>query len=127
MNEAKISPEKAGRKATLLGLFVNAFLILLKFFAGIFGSSQALIADAVHSISDLFTDAVVLLGIKIGRKPPDKEHHFGHARIETLASAIVGLALIGTAVYLGIDAALNIHLAMACVMCKHDVISINRY
>jgi len=109
MNEAKISPEKAGRKATLLGLFVNAFLILLKFFAGIFGSSQALIADAVHSISDLFTDAVVLLGIKIGRKPPDKEHHFGHARIETLASAIVGLALIGTAVYLGIDAALNIH------------------
>ena len=109
MNETKISPEKAGRKATLLGLFVNAFLILLKFFAGIFGGSQALIADAVHSISDLFTDAVVLLGIKIGRKPPDKEHHFGHARIETLASAIVGLALIGTAVYLGIDAALNIH------------------
>ena len=109
MNATKISPEKAGRKATLLGLFVNAFLILLKFFAGIFGGSQALIADAVHSISDLFTDAVVLLGIKIGRKPPDNEHHFGHARIETLASAIVGLALIGTAVYLGIDAALNIH------------------
>jgi cation diffusion facilitator family transporter len=109
MNKAKISPEKAGRKVTLLGLFVNAFLILLKFFAGIYGGSQALIADAVHSISDLFTDAVVLLGIKIGRKPPDKEHHFGHARIETLASAIVGLALIGTAVYLGIEAALNIH------------------
>ena len=109
MNEAQISPEKAGRKVTLLGLLVNAFLILLKFFAGIFGGSQALIADAVHSVSDLFTDAVVLLGIKIGRKPPDKEHHFGHARIETLASAIVGLALIGTAVYLGIDAALNIH------------------
>ncbi len=109
MNEAEISPEKAGRKVTLLGLLVNAFLILLKFFAGIFGGSQALIADAVHSVSDLFTDAVVLLGIKIGRKPPDKEHHFGHARIETLASAIVGLALIGTAVYLGIDAALNIH------------------
>jgi cation diffusion facilitator family transporter len=109
MNETKISPEKAGRKVTLLGLFVNAFLILLKFFAGIFGGSQALIADAVHSISDLFTDAVVLFGIKIGRKPPDKEHHFGHARIETLASAIVGIALIGTAVYLGIDAALNIH------------------
>ena len=109
MNATKISPEKAGRKATLLGLFVNAFLILLKFIAGIFGDSQALIADAVHSVSDLFTDAVVLFGIKIGRKPPDKEHHFGHARIETLASAIVGLALIGTAVYLGIDAALNIH------------------
>ena len=109
MTESKTSSAKAGRKVTLLGLFVNAFLILLKFFAGIFGGSQALIADAVHSVSDLFTDAVVLLGIKIGRKPPDKEHHFGHARIETLASAIIGLALIGTAVYLGIDAALNIH------------------
>jgi cation diffusion facilitator family transporter len=100
---------KAGRKVTLLGLFINIFLILLKFSAGIIGDSQALIADAVHSISDLFTDAVVLLGIKIGGKPPDEEHHFGHARIETLASAIVGLALIGTAVYLGIEAALNIH------------------
>jgi cation diffusion facilitator family transporter len=52
---------------------------------------------------------VVLVGIKIGRKPPDEEHHFGHARIETLASAILGLALIGTALYLGIDAALNIY------------------
>ncbi len=109
MTESKTSSAKAGRNATLLGLFVNAFLILLKFIAGIFGNSQALIADAVHSVSDLFTDAVVLFGIKIGRKPPDKEHHFGHARIETLASAIVGLALIGTAVYLGIEAALNIH------------------
>ena len=109
MNETKISSEKAGRAVTLLGIFVNVFLIVLKFFAGIFGGSQALIADAVHSISDLFTDAVVLFGIKIGRKPPDEEHHFGHARIETLASAIVGLALIGTAVYLGIEAALNIH------------------
>jgi cation diffusion facilitator family transporter len=109
MIETKQSPERAGRKVTLLGLFVNTFLILLKFSAGIIGDSQALIADAVHSISDLFTDAVVLFGIKIGRKPPDKEHHFGHARIETLASAIVGLALIGTAVYLGFDAALNIH------------------
>ena len=109
MTESEISSEKAGRKVTLLGLFLNTFLILLKFSAGIIGDSQALIADAVHSISDLFTDAVVLLGIKIGGKPPDEEHHFGHARIETLASAIVGLALIGTAVYLGFDAASNIH------------------
>jgi len=109
MTESEISSVKAGRKVTLLGLFINTFLILLKFSAGIFGDSQALIADAVHSISDLFTDAVVLVGIKIGRKPPDEEHHFGHARIETLASAIIGLALIGTAVYLGFDAALNIH------------------
>jgi cation diffusion facilitator family transporter len=109
MTDSNASSAKAGRKATVLGVFVNTFLILLKFLAGIFGDSQAMIADAVHSVSDLFTDVVVLFGIKIGRKPPDKEHHFGHARIETLASAIVGLALIGTAIYLGIEAALNVY------------------
>ena len=109
MNEALKSSQKEGRKVTLLGFYANAFLILLKLLTGVFGGSQALIADAIHSISDLFTDAVVLFGIKMGRKPPDKEHHFGHARIETLASAIVGLALIVTAVYLGIESALNIY------------------
>ncbi len=100
---------RAGRSVTLMGAVVNAFLIILKFSAGIFGKSQALIADAVHSISDLFTDAVVLLGLRMGRKPPDDEHHFGHARVETLASAVVGLALIATAVYLGIQAVLNLY------------------
>ncbi|MGD8292205.1 MAG: cation diffusion facilitator family transporter [Desulfobacterales bacterium] len=109
MNQALISSGKEGRKVTLIGFFANALLILLKFLTGIFGGSQALIADAIHSISDLFTDAVVLFGIKMGRKPPDKEHHFGHARIETLASAVIGLALIVTAVYLGIESALNIY------------------
>ncbi len=100
---------KAGRSVTLVGALVNAILILLKLFAGILGHSQALIADAVHSISDLFTDVVVLLGLRVGRKAPDEEHPFGHARIETLASAIVGMALIGTALYLGIESALNIY------------------
>jgi cation diffusion facilitator family transporter len=100
---------KAGRSVTLVGVLVNAFLILFKFLAGVFGQSQALIADAVHSISDLFTDFVVLLGLRIGRKPPDERHHFGHARIETLASSIVGLALIATALYLGIKGIWNIH------------------
>jgi len=109
MQETMETSAVAGRKVTLVGVIVNAFLILLKLAAGIFGSSQALIADAVHSISDLFTDAVVLVGIKISHKPPDKTHHFGHARLETLASSIVGLALIGTALYLGITASLTIY------------------
>ena len=76
---------------------------------GVFGQSQALIADAVHSVSDLFTDVVVLLGLKIGRKGPDQEHPYGHGRIETLASAIVGMALIATALYLGIQASFSIY------------------
>lgn len=99
----------AGRKVTLVGVLVNTFLILFKLVTGIFGSSQALIADAVHSFSDLFTDVVVLIGIKISQKPPDKTHHFGHARIETLASTIVGMALIGTALYIGVNASLTIY------------------
>jgi len=99
----------AGKKVTLVGVLVNTFLILLKLVAGIFGSSQALIADAVHSFSDLFTDVVVLIGLKISSKPPDKTHHFGHARIETLASTIVGMALIVTALYIGIEASLTIY------------------
>jgi len=109
MLESKTQSAKAGMSVTLVGVLVNAFLIIFKFLAGVFGQSQALIADAVHSISDLFTDFVVLLGLRIGRRAPDEEHHFGHARIETLASAIVGLALIATALYLGIKASWNIY------------------
>ena len=99
----------AGKSVTLIGALVNAILILLKFIAGILGHSQALVVDAVHSISDLFTDAVVLVGLKMGRRAPDETHHFGHARIETMASAMVGLALIATALYLGIKAAWAIY------------------
>ena len=101
--------DRAGQRVTWVGAVANTLLIVLKFVAGILGHSQALIADAVHSVSDLFTDAIVLLGLRIGRKAPDEEHPFGHARIETLASAIVGIALIATALYLGIEAALNIY------------------
>lgn len=104
----------AGRRVTVVGILVNTFLIVVKFSAGILGHSQALIADAVHSFSDLFTDIVVLFGIQIGRKPPDADHPFGHARIETLASAVVGLALIVTALYIGIKAASNIYNHTEC-------------
>ena len=107
--EDRSEPIKAAKSVTLAGVFVNAFLIVFKFLAGILGQSQALIADAVHSISDLFTDIVVLLGLKMGRKAPDEKHQFGHGRVETLASAVVGLALIATALYLGIEACWNIY------------------
>lgn len=109
MSEATGESARAGRSVTVAGALVNTFLIFLKFATGIIGNSQALVADAVHSISDLFTDAVVLFGIRIGRKPPDEDHPFGHARIETLASAVVGIALIATALYIGIEAASNIY------------------
>ena len=84
-------------------------LIVFKLIGGIFGHSQALIADAAHSVSDLFTDAVVLVGLKAGRKAADQDHPFGHARFETLSSAIVGVFLIGAALYIGIEAASGIY------------------
>jgi cation diffusion facilitator family transporter len=101
---------RAGQRITWTGVMANAVLIVLKFAAGIFGHSQALIADAIHTISDFFTDAVVLVGLSMGRKPPDADHHFGHARIETLASAIVGFCLVAVAVVIGFDAARDIYL-----------------
>ncbi len=109
MFDTEIASDDSGRSVTIVGALVNIFLIISKGLAGVFGHSQALIADAIHSISDLFTDVVVLLGLRYGGRAPDAEHHFGHARIETMASAIVGMALIGTAVYIGKDAALNIY------------------
>lgn len=109
MAEPRSASLGAGKTVTLVGAALNTFLVLFKLFAGIFGQSQALIADAVHSISDLVTDIVVLLGLKFGRKEPDEEHHFGHGKIETLASATVGIALLVTALYLGVNSALNIY------------------
>jgi cation diffusion facilitator family transporter len=109
MHESMTKSTRDGRTVTLVGVLVNTILILLKLTTGIFGNSQALIADAVHSISDLFTDIAVLIGLHIRLKPPDEEHHFGHARVETLASSFVGIVLIGTALYLGIQSAFNIY------------------
>jgi cation diffusion facilitator family transporter len=108
MTDFTTGETKAGVRITLVGVVANAVMIALKFFGGFVGHSQALIADAVHSISDLFTDAVVLYGLKAGRKRPDRDHPFGHARIETMASAFVGLVLVGVAFFLGIEAAENI-------------------
>lgn len=100
---------RAGQRVTWAGVAANAFLIVLKFLAGIFGHSQALIADAIHSVSDFITDGVVLVGLRMGRKAPDADHHFGHARIETTASGIVGICLLAVAVFIGYDAARDIY------------------
>jgi cation diffusion facilitator family transporter len=105
----KAESEKGARSVTIIGGIVNTLLIGVKFTMGVLGNSQALIADAVHSVSDLFTDLVVLFGIWRGRKPPDETHQFGHGRIETLSTAFVGIALIGTALYIGIQSAQNIY------------------
>lgn len=110
MQNNQSSSDTTGKTVTVVGALVNAVLIALKLVAGVFGKSNALIADGVHSISDLFTDVVVLFGIWKGRRPPDEDHPFGHGRIETLSTSVVGISLVVTALYLGYEAAMDIYL-----------------
>lgn len=81
-------------RITLLGSVVNLLLVALKFVAGILGLSAAMIADAVHSLSDLLTDFIVLIFVKISGKPADENHPYGHGKFETLATTIIGIALL---------------------------------
>jgi len=85
---------KLGEKASIFGIAVNLLLFLVKFSAGIFGRSQAMIADAFHTASDILTSVVVLVGFKIARKPADSHHPFGHGKAESIAAKIVSLVLI---------------------------------
>lgn len=81
-------------KVTWVGLFVNIVLTLFKLVSGISGNSAAMIADAFHSLSDFATDIVVLLGFQIVDRPVDKTHDYGHGKVETLTSGIIGAVLL---------------------------------
>ena len=83
---------------TLVGGVVNVVLLLFKFIAGILGHSAAMVADAVHSLSDFVTDIVVLIFVRISGKPKDKSHDYGHGKYETLALTLVGIALFAVAI-----------------------------
>ena len=84
-------------KVTIVGSVANAALMAIKFVAGILGHSSAMIADAVHSLSDFATDLIVLVLVHISAKPQDASHDYGHGKYETMASFIVGLALVAAA------------------------------
>ncbi len=90
----KAANAAAVRRVTWLGSGVNLLLVMLKLAAGIWGHSQVLIADAVHSLSDLVTDAAVLLGSRFWSEPADETHPYGHAKIETLVTIFIGAALL---------------------------------
>ncbi|MBR6194675.1 MAG: cation transporter [Prevotella sp.] len=85
-------------KVTLVGGAVNVVLLVFKFVAGIVGHSAAMVADAVHSLSDFVTDIIVLAFVHISGKPEDKSHDYGHGKYETLATTIIGVALLVVAV-----------------------------
>lgn len=88
-------------KVTLTGSIVNMVLLVMKFAAGILGHSAAMVADAVHSLSDFLTDIVVLAFVKLSTKPADNDHDYGHGKYETIAISIIGMALVVVAVMLG--------------------------
>ena len=92
-----MSREKEIYKVTLIGSAGNAALLTFKFIAGIMGHSSAMIADAVHSLSDFVTDLLVLVFVSISAKPQDKSHDYGHGKFETIASFLIGLALVAAA------------------------------
>ena len=84
-------------KVTIIGGIINVVLLLFKFVAGFLGNSAAMMADAVHSLSDFVTDAIVIIFIRISGKPQDKSHDYGHGKYETLALTIIGMMLLAVA------------------------------
>jgi len=98
MNEKKIL-----RQVTAVGIVGNIILVLFKLYAGIVGSSGAMVSDAIHSLSDVFATFVAFIGVRISRKAPDKTHPFGHDRFECLASLVLGLILLATGIGIGLS------------------------
>ena len=93
------------RRVTLVGAGVNALLALAQLVGGFFTHSQALIADGVHTLSDLASDFIVLVAAHEAHRDADEEHPYGHGRIETLATGVLGLGLVVVGIGIGWDAA----------------------
>ena len=90
--------EKEIYRVTIVGSVVNLLLLVFKFVAGVVGNSAAMVADAVHSLSDFVTDIIVLVFVRISAMPADKSHGYGHGKYETLATTIIGCVLLGVSV-----------------------------
>ena len=104
LKAAKQERYKVIRKVTLIGALTNLMLATAQLLGGIFAHSQALIADGIHTLSDLASDFIVLVAAKIASKGADEDHHYGHGRFETLGTVILGLILSGVAIGIVIGA-----------------------
>ena len=100
--------ERQLSKVTMVGSIGNLVLLTFKFVAGVLAGSAAMVADAVHSLSDFLTDIIVLIFVRIGAKPQDASHDYGHGKFETLATLLVALALVGAAIGIIVSGALKI-------------------
>ena len=90
-------------RITVFGTIVNTLLLAFKFLAGILGGSAAMLADAVHSLSDFLTDIVVLVFVKISNRPADRKHSYGYGKYETLATLCIGIALLAVGSGIAVD------------------------
>ena len=103
-----MSNKKEIRKVTLWGLALNVLISIIKFVLGFLGNSQAVVADAAHSFSDTSTDLVILLGVKYWTAPPDENHPYGHQKIESFITILIGLILLSAACGIGYHAIMTI-------------------
>ncbi len=93
MSRSDQARRRAGYLEAVVSILLNTILFALKYYAALISSSVALMADAFHTLSDSLTSIVVLIGVELGFKPPDKEHPFGHQRIETIATIVIATML----------------------------------
>lgn len=100
--------EKVAFKVSTVTIIWNAILSVFKFLAGLVASSNAMISDAIHSASDVFSTIVVMIGVKLASKESDEEHPYGHERLECVAAIVLSMVLFGTGVVIGYDALMNI-------------------
>ncbi len=100
--------QRTANKVSLITILVNLALSAIKILAGTIAHSQAMISDAIHSASDIFSTVVVIIGIKLASKAPDKQHPYGHERLECVAATILAMVLFITGLGIGMGAARNI-------------------
>lgn len=87
--------EQIALRASWVTILVNVLLSGLKLLAGIFGHSAAMLSDAIHSLSDVFSTLIVIVGVRIANKQADKEHPYGHERLESVAALLLAVLLWG--------------------------------
>lgn len=100
--------QKVANKVSFITIIENVLLSLFKLFAGVVAHSSAMISDAIHSASDVFSTIVVIIGIKLASKESDREHPYGHERMECVAAIVLSMVLFITGLAIGVDAAENI-------------------
>lgn len=96
-----INEEKIAYKVSFISILGNIILTIIKFISGLIAHSQAMISDAVHSLSDVLSTFVVIIGIKISNKDADKSHPYGHERLECVAALILSIMLFITGIIIG--------------------------